>query len=87
MKTALFDIICPRCKKKLDASPVRFYSPNFFSILCSFNNSSLYQLGRFVFSWLFAPLKYLDWIFCKYNTAAISTSSVYLMGTKKACLA
>lgn len=69
------------------ASSFTLISINFFATLCSFNNSSLYQLGRFVFSWLFTPFKYLDWIIYKYDTATISPSGVYFIGRKKAYLA
>jgi SAM-dependent methyltransferase/uncharacterized protein YbaR (Trm112 family) len=66
------------------ASAFVVISVNFFSTLFSFGNKSLYQAGRFVFSWLFVPIKYLDGIFCKYSTAPVSASGLYFMGRKRA---
>jgi uncharacterized protein YbaR (Trm112 family)/SAM-dependent methyltransferase len=65
------------------ASSFVVVSINFYATLFSFGNSSLYQMGRFIFGWLFSPIKYLDKIFCKFSTAPISASAVYYLGLKR----
>jgi uncharacterized protein YbaR (Trm112 family) len=65
------------------ASAYVMISINFYATLFSFGNSSLYQVGRFVFSWLLTPIKYLDWIFYKFTTATISSSAMYFLGIKR----
>jgi SAM-dependent methyltransferase len=65
------------------ASSFVVLSTHFFATLLSFGNNSLYQVGRFVFGWLFFPIKYLDWILCRYPMAPVSTSAIYFMGQKK----
>jgi SAM-dependent methyltransferase len=64
------------------ASAFTVISIHFFATLFSFGYSSLYQTGRFVFGWLFAPIKYLDVILCRFSTAPISASATYFMGRK-----
>lgn len=65
------------------ASSYAFISVNFFATLLSFNTMPLYHFWRFIFSWFFSPIKYLDLIFCQYTSAHISASSTYFMGAKK----
>jgi SAM-dependent methyltransferase len=65
------------------ASSFVLISINFCATLLSFNTMPLYHIWRFIFGWLFSPIKYLDLIFCHYSTAPVSASSTYFLGTKK----
>jgi SAM-dependent methyltransferase len=59
---------------------------NFFATLLSFNVGFLYRLWRLFFRFVFAPFKFFDLLFSRFNTAPISSSENYFLGRKKSGL-
>ena len=54
----------------------------YLAILCAFNNPALYALGKRVFGWLTAPVKYLDAVVAGSRYAPKIASALYLVARK-----
>lgn len=54
----------------------------FLAIIFSFNNYYLYKFFRYIFSWLTAPISYLDFFLERNKFAVVIASSLYFVGRK-----
>lgn len=65
------------------ASTFSHVAPYFLASLFSFNSGGLYKLWFTAFRWIFAPVRYLDWILKDYDHAPEIASGFYFLGRKE----
>src|SRR5262249_9304592 len=64
------------------ASTVSHVTPYFLAALFSFNSQGLYKLLFPAFRWMFAPLRYLDWLLKDHGHAPEVAGGFYFLGRK-----
>jgi SAM-dependent methyltransferase len=64
------------------ASTMSYLLLYFSSILFSFNSKTLFSVNKYVFSWLFFWIKYLDVFIARYELARLFYSESYFIGRK-----
>jgi len=65
------------------ASAVTWILQNFFSLLLSFGNDSLYRKWSFFWGWVLSPIRFLDAVLKRVPHAEVISSGFYFMGRKE----